>query len=145
MYGHLFEQPATEVITVLPERTFWEKITILHREAFRSREQPFPARYSRHYYDLYRMADTPVKDKALKNKQLLEQVVAFKDKFYHCAWARYDLAIYGSIRLLPPKYNLTKLEDDYERMQNMLFGEKPGFFEVMTRLENLEWEINRLK
>lgn len=34
-YPFAFEQPSALVRTVLPERTFWEKATILHREAFR--------------------------------------------------------------------------------------------------------------
>ena len=48
-YGRLFTQSSTDILTVLPERTFWEKVTILHREAFRSEGRPFPPRYSRHY------------------------------------------------------------------------------------------------
>ena len=47
-----FAHPATAVLTVSPERTFWEKATILHKEAFRTNGR-FPSRYSRHYYDLY--------------------------------------------------------------------------------------------
>ena len=38
------------------ERTFWEKATILHHEANRPEHLEMPQRYSRHYYDLYRMA-----------------------------------------------------------------------------------------
>lgn len=34
-YPHVFEQPTTSVLTVTPERTFWEKATILHQEANR--------------------------------------------------------------------------------------------------------------
>lgn len=30
-YGRLFKQLSTNILTVLPERTFWEKVTILHR------------------------------------------------------------------------------------------------------------------
>ncbi len=33
-YGRVFVQPSTQILAVLPERTFWEKVTILHREAF---------------------------------------------------------------------------------------------------------------
>ena len=55
VYPKLFEHPATNVLTVLPQRTFWEKVTILHREANRSQNKDFPERYSRHYYDLYCM------------------------------------------------------------------------------------------
>ena len=138
----LFEQPSTEVLTVLPERTFWEKVTILHRESFRPEDRPFPLRYSRHYYDLYKIKRTPVKDKSFQDNELLERVVQFKDKFYRCPWARYDLAKRGTMKLSPPEYNVTKLRSDYEHMQNMLFGEKPRFEEIMNAMAQLEKEIN---
>ena len=143
-YARLFKQPSTEVLTVLPERTFWEKVTILHREAFRPKDRPFPLRYSRHYYDLYRMMATPIKDKALQDDDLLERVVRFKDKFYRCPWARYDLAKRGTMKLLPPEYNVGKLRSDYEHMQNMLFGEKPKLEEIMDAMARLEREINSI-
>ena len=141
-YGRLFKQPSTDILTVLPERTFWEKVTILHREAFRAEGRPFPSRYSRHYYDLYRMMKTQVKDNALADNDLLTRVVDFKDKFYRCPWARYDLAKRGTMRLMPPEYNLDNLRDDYEHMQNMLFGEKPRFEEILQGIEELEKNIN---
>ena len=144
-YARVFTQPTTDVLTVLPERTFWEKVTILHREAFRAEDRPFPTRYSRHYYDLYRMSQTQVKDNALADNDLLTRVVDFKDKFYRCPWARYDLAKRGTMRLMPPDYNLDKLRDDYEHMQNMLFGEKPSFEEIMDGIANIDEEINMIK
>lgn len=125
-YGRVFEQTSTQVLTVLPERTFWEKVTILHREAFRKESSSLPSRYSRHYYDLYCMAKSPVKERAVADSDLLVRVVAFKDKFYRCPWARYDLAKRGTMRLMPPEYNLQDLKDDYVHMQNMIFGEKPS-------------------
>ena len=144
-YGRLFKQPSTDILTVLPERTFWEKVTILHREAFRAEDRPFPTRYSRHYYDLYRMMQTQVKDNALADNDLLTKVVDFKDKFYRCPWARYDLAKRGTMRLMPPDYNLDKLRDDYKHMQNMLFGNKPSFEEIMEGIAKLEADINMIK
>jgi len=144
-YEHLFEQPSTEILTVLPERTFWEKVTILHREAFRTDDKEFPSRYSRHYYDLYCMAKSKVKSNALSDVELLHRVVEFKDKFYRCPWARYDLADFGTIKLMTPEYSISKLRDDYEHMQNMLFGNKPDFDEIMDGIKVLESEINHRK
>ena len=142
-YSHLFIQPSTEVLTVLPERTFWEKVTILHREAFRPESSLFPLRYSRHYYDLYKMMNSQVKNSALADYDLLNRVVAFKEKFYRCPWARYDLAKRGTIRLLPPSFNVSKLHADYNHMQNMLFGEKPTLDDIMLGMTQLEKEINK--
>lgn len=141
-YRRLFRIPFTEVLTVLPERTFWEKVTILHREAFRTESSAFPSRYSRHYYDLYMMMRSKVKEDAFENVELLRRVVEFKDKFYRCPWARYDLANPGSMKLMPPDFNISKLRADYEHMQNMLFGEKPTFEEIMDGIARLEAEIN---
>ncbi len=141
-YPKVFDQPSTQILTVLPERTFWEKVTILHREAYRKEDQAFPSRYSRHYYDLYCMSEFPVKDRALADTDLLARVVAFKDKFYRCPWAHYELARCGSMRLLPPEYNVQNLRNDYEHMQNMIFGEKPDFDVILEGLAKLETEIN---
>ena len=143
-YPHLFEQPSTDILTVLPERTFWEKVTILHREANRSEDKPFPTRYSRHYYDLYCMYNSPVKDAAFADLDLLDRVVKFKEKFYRCPWAKYEDAKAGTMKLMPPEYNLKALEDDYKHMQNMIFGNKPSFDEIMITIQKMENEINEL-
>lgn len=87
---------------------------------------------------------TEVKDNALADNDLLTRVVDFKDKFYRCLWARYDLAKRGTMRLMPPEYNLDKLRVDYEHMQNMLFGEKPSFEDIMDGIAKLELEINNV-
>ena len=50
-YPQLFKQKEVSVLTVAPERTFWEKATILHHEANRPEYLSMPQRYSRHYYD----------------------------------------------------------------------------------------------
>ncbi len=143
-YPHLFRQPSADIPTVLPERTFWEKVTILHREANRPEGKAFPSRYSRHYYDLYAMAASPVKERAFADRKLLDKVVRFKEKFYRCPWAKYEEAKIGSMKLTAPEGNLKALKEDYEHMQNMIFGEKPTFEELLKGLSNLEEEINRL-
>ena len=52
------------------ERTFWEKATILHQEAHRGPERPLPIRYSRHYYDVYRLSLLPLRNDALAEIEL---------------------------------------------------------------------------
>lgn len=141
-YPKLFAEASTEILTVLPKRTFWEKVTILHREAYRPEDKTFPTRYSRHYYDLYCMMNSPVKNEALSDTDLLTKVVEFKEKFYRCPWARYDEAKIGTMKLLPPERNLPILHDDYEHMQNMIFGDKPDFDIILRRMQELEDEIN---
>ena len=142
-YPHLFTQPDTDILTVLPERTFWEKVTILHKEAFRTNGN-FPLRYSRHYYDLCCMDRSEVKASAYKDKNLLERVVAFKIRFYPAGNAHYELAKPGTMRLMPPEDCMKQLRDDYEHMRNMIYGFRPEFDEIMACIQRLEYEINQL-
>ncbi len=82
VFPNAFFDLSISVDTVLPERTFWEKATILHHEANRPLKSSMPARYARHYYDIFMMTRTFVKKKAFENIRLLEDVIAFKEKFY---------------------------------------------------------------
>ena len=140
-----FSQPSTKARTILVERTFWEKATILHREAHRTADKLLPSRYSRHYYDLYRLSGLPIRDQALGRLDLLQEVVRFKMQFYRCSWARYEEAKPGSLRLLPPTYNEAELRKDYQAMQGMLFGAVPSFEEIISGVAALEKAINELR
>ena len=142
-YPQAFLQPGTSLRTVSPERTFWEKVTILHKEAFRTNGK-IPPRYSRHYYDLQCMARSSVKDAAFQDLDLLRQVVAFKDRFYPAGSAHYELAEPGTMRLMPPEDCLSALRADYEHMKNMIFGEKPEFEVILAAIAALESEIHSL-
>lgn len=143
-YPAVFEQKDTLILTVAPERTFWEKATILHHEANRPEHLEMPQRYSRHYYDLYCMAATPVKEAAFSRFDLLKKVVNFKMKFYPRAWAKYSEAIPGTLKLIPPEYRFVALEADYNLMKDMLYGDVPTFETVIDAIRKLEKEINTL-
>ena len=141
-YPNFFNNTVLLVPTVSPERTFWEKATILHHEANRPEHLKMPQRYSRHYYDLYCMAKTPIKQKALNNLDLLEKVVEFKMKFYPRKWAKYSEAAPGTLKLFPPDYRFSELEADYRAMREMLYGDIPSFSDIMKSIKSLETEIN---
>jgi hypothetical protein len=131
------------VEAILAKRTFWEKVTILHAEHYRPADKLFPGRYSRHYYDTAMLAQSPVKAEALADMELLAQVVRHKEAFYPSAWARYELARPGSIRLLQAEDRLASLRQDYRQMAVMIFGEPPAFDDVIQTLTALEREINQ--
>lgn len=130
------------VPTIVAERTFWEKATILHAEHFRTSK--VPPRYSRHYYDLYQMYNAPICQKALNRPDLLDNVVQFKQRFYYTAWAHYDEAKPQTFHLLPKDENIGTLQDDYKKMKNMIFGTYPTFEEIIDSLGLLEAKINAL-
>ena len=141
----LFENPSCFVNAIKAERTFWEKATILHHEAHRPEGAPVPARYSRHYYDLYLMAQTDIRAVALGDLGLLEKVVSFKMRFYPRGWAKYELAKPGSLKLVPPDRILKAMAKDYDAMQEMIFGHRPTFDQIIEGLRLLERDINALE
>ena len=143
LFPQLFEQTSCEVPTIVAERTFWEKATILHHEANRPEGSLQPQRYSRHYYDLAMMAQSPIKNRALESLALLEHVIAFKKRFYPRGWADYDAAKTGTLKLLPSKAIEKTLRQDYRDMRSMIFGDYPDFDAILEILKNLENEINK--
>jgi hypothetical protein len=143
-YPTLFKRASTSVLTVAPERTFWEKATILHHEANRPEGLLMPSRYSRHYYDLYQLSKTTIKDAAIAQLEILKKVIAFKMKFYPRAWAKYDEALTGGLKLLPPKDRFDALADDYASMKDMLFGNIPTFDEIVSGLQLLQRELGHI-
>ena len=142
VFPGIFARAECRVKAIKAERTFWEKATILHHEAYRPEGNSQPPRNSRHYYDLARMAVSPVKDSALADLGLLTNVVEFKKRFYPRGWARYDLAKPGTLRLVPEGHVLATVTADYRAMANMIFGEYPSIENILARLQALEDEIS---
>ena len=145
IFPHVFDRSDCQVKAIQAERTFWEKVTILHHEAHRPEGKVQPARYSRHYYDLAMMAKSDVKDEALTSMDQLANVVAFKIRFYPSGWSHYETAVPGTLKLIPSEHVLKILRSDYIGMQNMFFGVYPPFEEMMQTLKDLENEINNMQ
>jgi hypothetical protein len=125
------------------ERTFWEKATILHAEAHRDEAKATPRRFSRHYADLVALADHPSAAVALARDELRARVVEHKRVFFTAAWAKYETAVPGTFRLIPPPYRLASLEADYRDMQEMFFGRPTSWPDIVGKLRVLEAQINR--
>jgi hypothetical protein len=143
VFPALFEKPECKVRAIKAERTFWEKVTILHQEAFRPKDKVQPPGYSRHYYDTAMMSQSPVRAAALADMELMRNVVEFKKQFYPRAWANYDKAVPGTVKVVPPEHVLESLMKDYAFMENMIFGKYPAFDDIIEILRGLEKEINR--
>jgi len=82
-------------------------------------QKGIPARYAWHYYDLYQMGRSELKDKAFSRRELLEQDVRFKLKFYYAKNASYETAHCGTIKLVPSTDAINDLRIDYDHMRNI--------------------------
>ncbi len=126
--------------TVLsPDRTFWEKVTALHAESFRDKPKQF---FSRHYSDVAAMLRTRIGLEASCDLSMLDDVRVFKSIYYHAAWAHYDLAVPGSLVIVPGSTRIREFEADYRDMQQMFLHEPPPFGAVIQQLAEFEANIN---
>jgi hypothetical protein len=124
------------------ERTFWEKATILHMYAHYPDEKHPPIRQSRHYYDFYCLLKSSYKAEATKDAELLERVAAHKSIYFRAAWASYETAKKGSLKLVPNARVLTEMENDYELMSEMFFKGPPAWGEILKEISLFETEFN---
>jgi predicted nucleotidyltransferase component of viral defense system len=120
-----------QVKAIEAKKTFWDKITILHAEAHRPKDKSQQSRYSRHYYDVYQMLRSNVLEEAMSDLALLQEVVAFKHKFYPQSWANYEGAKAGVFKIVPETYRVESLLRDYAQMKEMIFGEYPEFNDIL--------------
>ena len=72
-FSAAFESPSFQVKVLAPERTFWEKATLLHAEYHRPADKTTPNRLSRHYYDQARLIEAGLGEKATINLELLDR------------------------------------------------------------------------
>ena len=143
-FPQVFDDANCPVVAITAERTFWEKATILHQQAHRAKDKLMPPRYSRHYYDLFQIAQSPVAANALSDLSLLDDVVRFKRRFYRSPWASYETAKPGTFRPMPTEEGDVVLRKDYAAMRPMFFSDPPAWEEVLRGLEKLEHQINQM-
>lgn len=139
---------AENITVISPERTYLDKLLILHgvhcgyRDAGRlPREKQ---RISRHYYDVAMITETDVARSALSDTDLLDDVRAHNTLAFRQAWKKLEEAVPGSLRLLPQAEPHRIIEQDYADMQGMLFGSPPDFSWIMEQLEYAESMINKV-
>jgi len=144
MPGLIF--PSVKVDVLAPERTFWEKATLIHVECNRPSSKESYERLSRHWYDLWKLESHSIGVNALQNFSLLEDVVKYKKVFFHSSHAKYEECLEGRFKLYPENGVIrNRLADDYEKMRRsgMFREDPPSFDEVMNRMKNLESRINQ--
>jgi predicted nucleotidyltransferase component of viral defense system len=141
-----FAQVPINVPTVNPERTFLEKIFLLHEEFHRPSEKMRVDRLSRHLYDIYHLAKTDFADKALNDKALYEIIVEHRQIFTHISGVNYNEHQPQTIDFLPIPDVMEAWRSDYKTMVEQMIYEinPPSFDELVAELARLKNRINSL-
>lgn len=140
-----FAEPKFNVRAVLPERTFLEKIFLLHEEFAKPKDLIRVERMSRHMYDIGQMLKTPIAEKAIHDEQLYAQIVEHRRTFVGLHGFDYDTLYPATLNIIPPYSIIDQWEADYENMRlHMIYGESVSFEKLVNNLKELNNKIDRL-
>lgn len=141
-----FAEPLFEVPTVNPERTFLEKLFLLHEEFHRPAEKMRVDRLSRHLYDIYHLTKAGIAGKAINDKQLYETIVSHRYKFSRVGEVDYNSHNPKTLNPIPIAEKIDAWEADYSKMkEDMIYEEnKPSFEELINNLKELRTQLQAL-
>ena len=140
-----FTEKPFEVQAVVPQRTFIEKICLLHEEFAKPQELIRTERMSRHLYDLVQIMDTLVASKALSDKELYNSIVEHRRIFIGLNGFDYATLAPKTVNIVPPQNIIDLWKIDYEIMQNtMIYGESLPFNKLIDKIKQLNERINSI-
>lgn len=130
---------------VNPERTFLEKIFLLHEEFQKTPDKIRVDRLSRHLYDIEKIMDTEYETTALSNLQLYKNIVEHRSTITRIRGIDYDNHAPDKINFIPPDEIIEEWKKDYKQMQeSMIYKESLPFEKLLERLNTLKTIINKL-
>lgn len=140
-----FAQDCINIPSVLPERTFLEKIFLLHEMFQQPADKRKVERFSRHLYDIYKISKTEYSDFALNDKGLYQTIVNHRHKFTKVGNVDYNLHHPKTINFIPSVKERNEWKRDYNTMQEqMIHGDSPDFEDLIKSLSILNERINKL-
>ena len=129
--------------TVVPSRTFLEKIFLLAEEF--QKDKPRSMRMSRHFYDLERLMDSDFGKMALADKTLYNAIIEHRQAYYALRYVDYSLHHPCTINILPPEHVLDDWKQDYHNMQRyFIYGPSLDFEQLMNRIKELQSRLRDL-
>lgn len=139
-----FAEKEFEVNAVIPERTFLEKVFLLHEE-FRKGEVRVE-RMSRHIYDLVMMMSSKahIDERAIANEELYRAVLEHRRKFIGLKGFDYDELYPAKLCIIPKEKIAQQWEEDYQFMcEHMIYGETPSFTSLIENIKKLNSRIQQ--
>ena len=122
-----------------PQKTFLEKVFLLHELFSIERKSLSANRRSRHLYDIERMMDKPFAIEAVKDDALWEHIRQHRMAFTAMVGVDYNEHMRAELCLTPPERWMREWKDDYQRMSGtMIYGEKLPFEQLVARMKELE-------
>ncbi len=128
-----------QVVAAVAEKTFLEKAFLLH-ELFTTDGCRNANRKSRHLYDLCKMLEAGIADRAIPNDELWETIRHHREVFTSIRDVDYTPDVRKRIVLTPPESVIEEWKNDYDTMvANMIYEDKvPTFSDILAGAAKIE-------
>jgi hypothetical protein len=139
-FPELSQEASFQVSTLLPERTFLEKLLFLNETigGFNKGSE----RKSRHFYDLWKLYHAGIFD-TLKNKpELLKIVVEHRQTFYRYNKLNYDGILKNGVEICISEDALSEWRSDYNQTSAMIYKDRPSFDDLVKFAKLIQIEFN---
>lgn len=124
--------------TIIPEKTFLEKLILLHEEFQKPAEKIRDQRMSRHLYDIYQISQTDFGKKAILDLDLFRRICTHRAYFTPVQGIAYHDLRFEDLDFIPPDNLMEQYRLDYLEMQrSMIYGSSPDFEELIYHIRNL--------
>lgn len=134
------DETLASIRTVLPSRTFLEKIFLLAEEF--QKDKPRHVRMSRHLYDLERLMDSEYGCKALADRGLYDAIVEHRRTYYALKYVDYDKHDPQAICFVPPVDVQELWAADYADMKRyFIYGSSLPFEQLISRIKELQERV----
>lgn len=140
-----FKEEKFCVRAVTPQRTFLEKLFLLHEEFAKEKEQIRVDRMTRHLYDIVKIIETPIAKEALIDDKLYQSVIEHRRVFISLKGFDYSTLNRKTLNIVPSSTVIDKWENDYKSMQeDMIYGNSLSFRELIEKVIKLNYTINQM-
>lgn len=130
-----FSEEDFTVNATSPQKTFLEKLILLHEEFQKPKEKIRHLRMSRHFYDIGQILNSDYGVKALKNTTLFESIIAHRSVLTPMKTTDYNGLTLKNLDIIPPDDLLENYKSDYKEMQDsMIHGESLDFDELLQNI-----------
>lgn len=139
-----FEEETVDINAVAPERTFLEKLFLIHEEFAKPTQNIRVERMSRHLYDICQILKTDIWRKALSDNDLYQAVIEHRKRFIGLKGFDYSSLNKETLKITPlDSRTKEKWRKDYENtILNMVLGKAESFEEIINMMEILNKKIN---
>ena len=133
----VFTEDSFTVNATNPQKTFLEKLILLHEEFQKPADKMRHLRMSRHFYDIGQILDSEFGQDALQDAELFKSIIEHRKVLTPMKTTDYVSLSLETLNIIPPEKQLKNYRSDYKEMQkSMIHGSSEDFDVLLEKINN---------